>query len=77
MTEDEEKKILDYVSYTCAKNGYASLSDVPLGDIEERNYKLSHIAIYNAIYKKIPYVRIVKPREKDQNDSSSKKKRNK
>ena len=32
---------------------------------------------YNAIYKKIPYVRIVKPREKDQNDSSSKKKRNK
>ena len=53
MTEDEEKKILDYVSYTCAKNGYASLSDVPLGDIEERNYKLSHIAIYNAIYKKM------------------------
>ena len=32
---------------------------------------------YNAIYKKIPYVLIVKPREKDQNDSSSKKKRNK
>ena len=53
ISEDEEEDILDFVEEACDKNGFASLSDVPLGDIEEENYELSQSAIYNAIYKKV------------------------
>lgn len=53
ITEDEEEDILDYVRMACDQNGFASLSDVPLGDIEEENYEMSQLAIYNAIYKKV------------------------
>ena len=38
---------------TCEENGFASLSDVPLGRIEEENYELTRLAIYNVIYKKV------------------------
>jgi hypothetical protein len=53
ITEEEEEDILDFVERTCEENGFASLNDVPLGDIEEENYELTRIAIYNAIYKKV------------------------
>lgn len=53
ITEDEEKNILDFAETTCEENGFASLSDVPLGNIEEENYELTQLAIYNAIYKKV------------------------
>ncbi len=53
ITEDEEEDILDFVEATCEYNGFASLSDVPLGGIEEENYELTQLAIYNAIYKKV------------------------
>lgn len=53
ITEDDENDILEFVEKTCEENGFASLSDVPLGDIEEENYELTSIAIYNAIYKKV------------------------
>lgn len=53
ITEDEGKDILDFVDGTCDENGFASLSDVPLGGIEEENYELTQFAIYNAIYKKV------------------------
>lgn len=53
ITEDEEDDILEFVEKTCEENGFASLSDVPLGGIEEENYELTSIAIYNAIYKKV------------------------
>ena len=53
ITEDEEDDILEYVEEACNKNGFASLSDVPLGDIIEENYELSQLAILNAIYKKV------------------------
>lgn len=53
ISEDEEEEILDFVNNACEENGFASLSDVPLGSIEEENYKLSQLAIYNAIYKKV------------------------
>lgn len=53
ITEDEEENILDFVDSTCEKNGFASLSDVPLGGIEEENYELTQLAIYNSIYKKV------------------------
>lgn len=53
ISEDEEEDILDFVEEACEKNGFTSLSDVPLGDIEEENYELPQLAIYSAIYKKV------------------------
>ena len=53
ISEDEEEEILDFVDNACEENGFASLSDVPLGSIGEENYELSQIAIYNGIYKKV------------------------
>lgn len=53
ITPDEEENILEFVESACEENGFASLSDVPLGSIEEENYELTQLAIYNAIYKKV------------------------
>lgn len=53
ITPDEEEDILEFVESACEENGFASLSDVPLGSIEEENYELTQLAIYNAIYKKV------------------------
>lgn len=53
ITEEEEEEILDFVNEQCEQDGFASISDVPLGDIEEENYELSRLVIYNAIYKKV------------------------
>lgn len=49
----EEGSILEYVEEACTENGFASLSDVPLGDLEEENYELPLLAIQNAVYKKV------------------------
>ena len=51
ISQDEIEDIVDYVDALCEENGFCSLSDVPLGDIEENNYDLTMLAIYNAIYK--------------------------
>lgn len=53
ITPDEEEDILEFVESACEENGFASLSDVSLGSIEEENYELTQLAIYNAIYKKV------------------------
>lgn len=53
ITEDEKKNILVFVDRACEENGFVPLSDVPLGDIEEENYELTQLTIYNAIYKKV------------------------
>lgn len=53
ISEDEERDILEFVDSACNENGFASLSDVPLGDIAEENYEVPKIAIYNAIYKTV------------------------
>lgn len=53
ITEGEKEDILHFVNSACAENGFASLSDVPLGGIEEENYELTQFTIYNAIYKKV------------------------
>jgi len=55
ITADEEKDVLDFVDNACLENGFASLCNVPLGSIEEENYELTRIAIYNAIYKRVLY----------------------
>lgn len=51
ISEDEKSNILEFVEKACNENGFASLSDVPLGNIEEENYELPKLTIYNAIYK--------------------------
>ncbi len=53
ISKDEEEYILNFVEKTCKENGFASLSDIPLGEIEEENYELTRLTIYNALYKKI------------------------
>ena len=53
ISDEEAEDILDFVSNACEENGFASLSDVPLGDIEEVNYETTPLALYNAIYKKV------------------------
>lgn len=51
ITDDDAKRILNYVKDACETNGFASLSDIPLGDILEVNYDVPYLTIINAIYK--------------------------
>jgi hypothetical protein len=51
INDDESKAIIHYVESACRTNGYASLSDMPLGDIEKRHDELSLTAIYGSIFK--------------------------
>lgn len=52
ISEDEAEGILDFVDNACEENGFASLSDVPLGSIEEENYELSQLTIIMLYIKK-------------------------
>ena len=49
LYDDERQAICDYVENACRKNGYASLSDLPTAEFEERNYELSTMAVNTAI----------------------------
>ena len=40
VTSEECTAITDYVEVACRRDGYVSLSDVPLEEIAERNYEL-------------------------------------
>lgn len=51
ITETEIENICNYVEKTCEENGFASLSKIPLGDIEDVNYNVTYLTIINAIYK--------------------------
>lgn len=53
ISEDEEKNILDFVEQSCKENGFASLTDIPLGFIAENNGIVKENALYTAIYNKI------------------------
>jgi len=50
VTDEECAAIADYVAVACRTDGYASLSDLPLGEIEERNYELTLTAMHNAVF---------------------------
>ncbi|MDD2476891.1 MAG: hypothetical protein PHI32_13410, partial [Dysgonamonadaceae bacterium] len=50
ITEYEKKEIANYIETEIRTHGYASISDVPLGEIIDRNYMLSITAIHNAVY---------------------------
>lgn len=53
ITEEEEEKILDFVTEECSIKGYASISDVPLGNTGEENYELTSIGLQEAIYNRV------------------------
>lgn len=50
ITDEEHIAIADFVATAYRKDGYASLSDISLGEIAERNYELSLTAIHNAAF---------------------------
>lgn len=52
-SDEDTRKILDFVSEECASKGYASITDVPMGSIPEENFELSTTALYSAIYNAI------------------------
>lgn len=52
-SDEDEEEILSFVSGECDSKGYASITDVPMGNIPEENYELSITALYSAIYKSI------------------------
>ena len=53
ISEEEGAAIIDFVRSNCEINGFASLSDVPLGAIAEVNYELSNTALYAVIFSKV------------------------
>jgi len=51
ITDEERQEIRESVVRECDARGYASITDLPLGEIEERNYELSITAVHNAVYR--------------------------
>ena len=47
----EIRAIKEYVKNTCKLNGYASLSDIPLGIIEEENYEIPFSSLIQALFR--------------------------
>ncbi len=53
ITPEEESDIVRFIEKECESNGFASLNDMPLGDIVEQNYELSETTIMIAVYNKL------------------------
>lgn len=53
LSEEDANTISEHVANECELNGYASITDLPLGNIQEENYELSETAIYAAVYSTI------------------------
>jgi hypothetical protein len=52
VISDEERAAINEVAMReCNVRGYVSITDLPLGDIAERNWKLSVAAVHNAVYR--------------------------
>lgn len=51
ITDEEREAICGGALRECNARGYASITDLPLGEIEERNYPLSITAVHNAVYR--------------------------
>ncbi len=50
LPDEECVAIVDYVATACRTNGYASLNNIPLGEIEVNNHGLTLTAIHNAVF---------------------------
>ena len=53
ISNAEEAVVHDFVAQQCSSQGFASISDVPLGNMAENNYELSTTGLYSAIYNKV------------------------
>ncbi len=51
--EEDKAAILDFVSAECRRNGFVSITDIPMGSIPEENYELSTTALYQAVFNHI------------------------
>jgi hypothetical protein len=51
ITDEERQVIREAAVRECNARGYASITDLPFGEIEERNYELSITAVHNAVYR--------------------------
>lgn len=55
ISQEEEKDIHEYVLNACQTNGFASIGDIPLGNLIEENYELTFVGLLTAIYNKVLY----------------------
>lgn len=53
VSNQEADDIIEYVTTSCKENGFASLTDIPLGSIADNNSFVSGNALYTAIYNKL------------------------
>jgi hypothetical protein len=51
ITDGEREAIRAAAIRECNARGYVSITDLPFGEIEERNYELSITAVHNAVYR--------------------------
>ncbi len=51
ITEEERGAIREAAERKCNADGYVSITDLPFGEIGERNYELSITAVHNAVYR--------------------------
>ena len=51
IADDERESIRAAAARECNARGYFAITDLPFGEIEERNYELSVTALHNAIYR--------------------------
>lgn len=53
ISKDEEVAIRKFVADRCASVGFASMADIPLGNIAEVNYELTTTGLHTAIYNRV------------------------
>ena len=51
ITDEERQVIREVTMRECNAHGYASITDLPCGEIKERNYELSITAVYAGVYR--------------------------
>ena len=51
ITEEEREAIREAAVRKCNAYGYVLITDLPFGEIEERNHELSITAVHNAVYR--------------------------
>ena len=51
ISDEERRTISESAVKECNARGYASITDLPFGEIEERNYELSVTAVHNAVFR--------------------------
>lgn len=51
ITDEEREIIREAATQECDVNNYISITDLPLGEIEDRNYDLSITAVHNAVFR--------------------------